>query len=61
MELWITTMVYIEMDTIREMIKNGTPIEEAVDDYISGLEDCEYYLIGEEERAKIIHALKKGE
>ena len=58
MELWITTMVYIEMDTIREKIKKGASIEEAVDDYISGLDDCEYYLIGEEEKAKIIHALK---
>lgn len=58
MELWITTMVYIEMDTIREKIKKGASIEDAVDSYIFGLEDHEYYLIGEEEKAKIIHALK---
>ena len=60
MELTITTTVWIEIEAIINLIEeNGWSIEEGVHDYIAGLDDCDYYLIGSEEEEKIIEEVKK--
>ena len=59
MELTITSTVYINLDEIIDSINNGMEIEEAVSDYVAGLDDCEYYLVGYDEQEKIIAEIKK--
>lgn len=59
MELEITTCIYINIDEIIEHILNGTNIDDAIDNYIIGMDDCEYYLIGSEETKKIKEEVKK--
>ena len=60
MKLKITTTVCIDIDLIVGYVKdNGLTIEEAVDFEIACLEDYEGYLIGKNERKKIIKKVKK--
>lgn len=59
MELEITTTVYIPVDAIIEdygidMNTDRADIEKAVQDYVCGLDDCEYYIIGDAEIEQII-------
>lgn len=54
MELKIVSYVYIDVDAIWEtMLNKGSTLEWAIDDYVSGLDDCDYYAIGNEELEKI--------
>ena len=64
MELTITNTVFIDIDII---IKNGhlnqmsdsDEIWNAIADYVNGLDDCEYYLIGDKEMNDICIEVKK--
>jgi len=63
MELEITTSIYINLDYIIEYynIVRNTPTEDisnAVRHYVDGLDDSEYYLIGDEEKKKIVEGIK---
>lgn len=58
MEIKITTVVFIDIDKIIEdnhldYNSSDEDISQAVDEYVSCLEDCEYYLIGQKETEKI--------
>jgi hypothetical protein len=64
MELEIKSYVYIEIEEIIKDSKltiNSTDeeIKNAISDYVAGLDDCEYYLIGNDEKEKIFKELKK--
>jgi hypothetical protein len=65
MELEITTMVYIDLDEIIDYIKEGNlPLEMAVEQYIADLDDCDHYLVNNEEckekiRKKVKETLDK--
>jgi hypothetical protein len=64
MELEIKSYVYIEVEEIikdSELTINSTDeeIKNAISDYVAGLDDCEYYLIGNDEKEKIFKELKK--
>lgn len=49
-----TETIFIDIEAIMETkIDNNCTLEEAIDDYVSGLEDYYYYLIGEEEKEQI--------
>ena len=62
MELEITTTIWIDVESIVNEydIDMNTPysdIKQSVEDYVSGLDDCEYYMIGGEEVNKIVSAI----
>ena len=63
MELKITTTVYIEMDCLVKKAQKpewkNRSLDDLIEDYISGLDDCDYYLIGTEETEKIKTELRK--
>lgn len=64
MNLKITKTVFIDIDEIIEynyLDYNSSDMEVqiAVEDYLSSLEDCDYYLIGEEEEEKIKKEVRK--
>jgi len=47
MEFEINTSVWIDMDILVNMVLNGTQgmtIDEIVNDFIAGLDDCDFYL-----------------
>ena len=49
MEFEINTAFYLsdgDKEEILAMISNGYSVEYAVKDFISGLDDCDYYLAG---------------
>lgn len=58
MNLEITTTIFIDINEIIEAYhldynSSDEDIERAVDYYVSGLDDADFYLIGTEEREKI--------
>lgn len=58
MDLRIVSYVYIDtVEIIEDYFLNENSskslIMEAITDYVSGFDDCEYYLIGDEEVEKI--------
>ena len=62
MELEITTSIYIDIDYIIEInnIDNsflGSEVRLCVEDYVNGMDDCDYCLIGHEEKEKIVNAI----
>jgi len=64
MELEFTTYVYIDIDYIIECnnIDRDTSTEDifnAVRYYVDGLDDCDYCLIGDEEKKKIAESIKE--
>lgn len=66
MELEINTTVYINIDAIiKYYIKEeNLPLEIAVEEYITSLDDCEHYLVNNEEckekiRKKVKETLDK--
>lgn len=61
MELTITNTIDIDIDEILDCLKNNPQmsVEDAVEDYICGLDDMEYYLIGCEEAIKIIEEVER--
>jgi hypothetical protein len=63
MELNVTTTVYIDMDYLVNMAQEkewkDKELDEIVHDFVSGLDDCDYYLIGPEEERQIIAELEK--
>lgn len=62
MEFTITTTIYIDIDTIAnnyiESINFYENIGEAVNDYVCGLDDCEYYIIDEDTITAITKAVE---
>jgi len=59
-ELEITTTVGIDTDTIKYiMAEDSLTLEEAIDDYVRGLDDCDYYLIGDVEKQKIKEQMER--
>lgn len=64
MELTITNTVFIDINTIIEdghlnQMSNSDEIWNAITDYICGLDDCKYYLIGDKEMNDIYVEVKK--
>lgn len=65
MELEINTIVWIEIHEIIAYIKEkNLPLKIAVEEYIAGLDDCDYYLVNNEEckekiRKKVKETLDK--
>ena len=58
MELEIITTIFIDIDEIIEAYhldynSSDEDIKKAVDYYVAGLDDADFYLIGTEEREKI--------
>lgn len=53
MELEINYTVWIDTDEILKGIKKGLSLNDAIEDYVSGLDDADYYLIGSTEIEKI--------
>ena len=63
MEIIVTETLWIPLEEIieeNELTKNSSDSEimDAVEDYVSGLDSCEYNLIGEIEKEKIQENLK---
>ena len=63
MELIVTKTLWIPLEEIiedNELTKNSSDSEimDAVEDYVSGLDDYDYYLIGEIDKEKIQENLK---
>ena len=62
MEFTITTTIYIDIDAIAnnyiESINFYENIEETVNDYVCGLDDCEYYIIDEDTITAITKAVE---
>ena len=63
MEIIVTETLWIPLEEIIEenkLTKNSSDSEimDAVEDYVSGLDSCEYNLIGEIEKEKIEENLK---
>ena len=63
MELNVTTTVYIDMDYLVNIAQDkeykNIELDEIVHDFVSGLDDCDYYLIGPKEEKQIKAELKK--
>ena len=59
MELTITRTIHINLDEIIDNINNGFDIEDAIRDYVGGLDSCEYYLIGFEAEQEIKAEVEK--
>lgn len=68
MELEITSIIHIDIDAILEDLhksifeisaNDDTLIKDYVDNYVGSLDDCEYYLIGDDEKNKIVEEIKR--
>ena len=59
LELDINTTVYVDINQIVKDVIDGSNIDEAIEDNIAEMDDCEYYLIGSEEREKIKEEVNK--
>ena len=63
MELEITTTIYIDMDCLVNMAQEeewkDKDLNEVVDNFVSGLDDCDFYLIGSKEEEQIRIELEK--
>ena len=61
MELEIINTVWIDTETIINSILDNSfdNVDDAIDDYISGLDDCDYYMIGITEHQKIKEEIMK--
>ena len=59
MILKIISEVDIDLEVIKDLIDKGMDKVDAVEDYISGFDDSEYYLIGCSERQEIYEELRK--
>ena len=62
MELYIVSYIYIDIFEIIEdyfLNKNSSKsiIMEAITNYVAGLDDCDYYLIGDREIEKIYNKI----
>ena len=63
MDLEIVSYIYVDVDGIIEehgLNANSTDkkIREAIHDYACGLDDCDYYAIGEKEVNKILKEIR---
>lgn len=64
LEIEITTIIYVDVDDIIEnfhLTSQSTDkrIRDAIATEIAGWDDCEYYLMGNEEEEKIFLEIKK--
>lgn len=64
LEIEITTTIYVDVDDIIEnfhLTSQSTDkrIHDAIETEIVGWDDCEYYLMGSEEKEKIFLEIKK--
>lgn len=63
MELTITSTVFIDIDYLVNMVRKEEwkyiKLDEIVHDFVSRLDDCDYYLIGPEEEKQIKAELEK--
>lgn len=60
--LSITKTIDIDLNNIKNKISlTGCTVQDAVESYITSLDDSEYYLIGDNEKYKIFEALKEDE
>ena len=61
MELKITTTIYIEIDVIKEIMEDsGYDVTRAIQEYVDEMDDCEYYLIGDDEKEQIKNFIEKN-
>ena len=63
MDLEVVSYIYVDIDGIIEdnnlnAHSSKQRIEDAIDDYVCGLDDCEYCLIGEKEAEKIYKEIR---
>ena len=47
------------IDEIVNSVRNGSTVEEAVVDWISGLDDCDYYIVQEYLKDRIIEHIEQ--
>lgn len=63
MEFEYSGTIYIDIDSIIDSFldedNQWDSVEEAVDDYVCGLDDCEYYVIDSEMTEKIVAEVMK--
>ena len=64
MELTVTSTIWIDIDDIldcleRDFDNDEEYLENCVEAWIGGLDDCDYYLIGEQEMRQIVAEVKK--
>lgn len=64
MELIVTSTIWINIDDIldcleRDFDNDEEYLEDCVKAWVSGLDDCDYYLIGEQEMQQIIAEVRK--
>ena len=64
MELIVTSTIWINIDDIldcleRDFDNDEEYLEDCVKTWIGGLDDCDYYLIGEREMQQIVAEVKK--
>lgn len=59
MNITVTTTMYINTDEIIEKIKEGKTVEKAINSYIWGLDDSEFYLLGDKEIEQIKEFIEK--
>lgn len=63
MELEYSGTIYIDINTIIDSFldedNQWDSVEEAVDDYVCGLDDCDYYIIDSEMTEKIVAEVMK--
>ena len=59
-ELEITTTVTIDVNEIKRiMAEDDFSLDEAIDDYVAGLDDCDYFLIGTYEKEQIKNYIER--
>lgn len=63
MELEYSGIIYIDVDAIIDAFLDEDnqfdDVRDAVDDYVCGLDDCEYYVIDDEMTEKIVAEVMK--
>lgn len=59
MNITVTRTIIVDTDEIIEEVKEGKTVEKAIDSYIWGLDDSEFYLLGDEEIEQIKEFIEK--